>query len=69
MDDWLNNQKDDSGKTLAEQGATKITSVNIQAKTTETPDVKVKSAIVTKKDGTKEAVVAVNDWATTVTEN
>ena len=69
LDDWINNQKDDSGKTLAEQGATKITSVGIQAKATDSPDVKVASAIVTKKDGTKEAVVAVKDWGSTVTEN
>ena len=69
LDDWINNQKDGSGKTLAEQGATKITSVGIQAKATDSPDVKVASAIVTKKDGTKEAVVAVKDWASTVTEN
>lgn len=60
---------------LAEQvtaignGATKITGVNLQAKTTTAPDLKVKGAIVTKKDGTKEAVVAVKDWATEVTEN
>ena len=67
--DWINNQKDGSGKTLAEQGATKITSVGIQAKATDSPDVKVASAIVTKKDGTKEAVVAVKDWGSTVTEN
>ena len=69
LDDWINNQKDDSGKTLAEQGATKITSIGIQARTTDSPDVKVASAIVTKKDGTKEAVVAVKDWGSTVTEN
>ena len=69
LDDWINNQKDDSGKTLAEQGATKITSIGIQARTADSPDVKVASAIVTKKDGTKEAVVAVKDWASTVTEN
>ena len=69
LDDWINNQKDGSGKTLAEQGATKITSVGIQAKATDSPDVKVASAIVTKKDGTKEAVVAVKDWGSTVTEN
>ena len=67
--DWINNQKDGSGKTLAEQGATKITSVGIQAKATDSPDVKVASAIVTKKDGTKEAVVAAADWASKVTEN
>ena len=69
LNDWINNQKDTTGKTLAEQGATKITSVGIQAMTTDSPDVKVASAIVTKKDGTKEAVVAVADWASTVTEN
>lgn len=70
LDDWINNQKDDSGKTLAEQGATKITSIGIQATTIDSPDVKVASAIVTKKDGTKEAVVAAGDgWASTVTEN
>ena len=69
LNDWINNQKDGSGKTLAEQGATKITSVGIQAKATDSPDVKVASAIVTKKDGTKEAVVAVKDWGSTVTEN
>lgn len=69
LDDWINNQKDDSGKTLADQGATKITSIGIQAKTEDSPDVKVASAIVTKKDGTKEAVVAVKDWGSTVTEN
>ena len=69
LNDWMNNQKDGSGKTLAEQGATKITSIGIQARTTDSPDVKVASAIVTKKDGTKEAVVAVKDWASTVTEN
>ena len=69
LDDWINNQENEFGETLAEQGATKITSVNIQAKTTDSPDVKVASAIVTKKDGTKEAVVAVKDWASTVTEN
>ena len=69
LNDWMNNQKDASGKTLADQGATKITSIGIQAKTTDSPDVKVASAIVTKKDGTKEAVVAVKDWGSTVTEN
>ena len=69
LNDWINNQKDDSGKTLADQGATKITSIGIQAKTADSPDVKVASAIVTKKDGTKEAVVAAADWASTVTEN
>ena len=69
LNDWINNQKDDSGKTLADQGATKITSIGIQAKTADSPDVKAASAIVTKKDGTKEAVVAAADWASTVTEN
>ena len=69
LNDWINNQKDDSGKTLADQGATKITSIGIQAKTADSPDVKVASAIVTKKDGTKEAVVAAADWASKVTEN
>lgn len=69
LDDWINNHEDESGETLADQGATKITSIGIQARTADSPDVKVASAIVTKKDGTKEAVVAVADWASTVTED
>lgn len=69
LNNWLNEQTDDDHpKTLAEQGATKITSINIQAKEAGVPDVKVASAIVTKKDGTKEAVIAEKDWGSTVTE-
>lgn len=69
INNWLNEQVDDNNpKTLAEQGATKITNINIQAKEAGVPDAKVASAIVTKKDGTKEAVIAEKDWGSTVTE-
>ena len=67
IEDWLNNQKDEAGKSLADYGATKITSIGIQFKAADVPEVKVASAIVTKKDGTKVAAIAEKDWASTVT--
>ena len=51
------------------EGATKITKVIIQAKEADVPDVKISSAIVTKKDGTTKSVVPSPIWGSSVTED
>ena len=55
----------DDGK-LADNGATKITSISIQNKTTKALTVKVISAKVTKAEGTVIDVKPVGDWASSV---
>ena len=69
IEEWLSQQTNDAGQTLKDLGATKITQVRIQSKTADEISVKVKSAIVTKKDGTKEALVPNGDWASIVIED
>lgn len=69
IDEWLSFKTNDAGQTLKDLGATRITAVRIQAKVAGEFSVQVKSAIVTKKDGTKVAVVPNGDWASIVTED
>lgn len=69
IEQWLTEQTNDAGQTLKDLGASKITAVRIQTKIADELSVKVKSAIVTKKDGTKVAVVPNGDWASVVTED
>lgn len=69
IEQWLTEQTNDAGQTLKDLGASKITAVRIQTKIADELSVKVKSAIVTKKDGTKIAVVPNGDWASVVTED
>ena len=62
FDDWLNNS-------LKSKGATKIVSANIQYMDSSGLSVKVVQAIVTKKDGSKIAVVPKGDWGSEVELN
>lgn len=62
FDDWLNNS-------LKSKGATKIVSANIQYMDQSELSVKVVQAIVTKKDGSKIAVVPKGDWGSEVELN
>ncbi|MCR4954978.1 MAG: carboxypeptidase-like regulatory domain-containing protein [Treponema sp.] len=54
---------------VAKYGATKIVNCNIQNTTSDGFDVKVLSAVVTKKDGTKVNVKAIADWSSTIIED
>lgn len=69
IEEWLSQKANDAGQTLKDLGATKITQVRIQTKVADEISVKVKSAIVTKKDGTKVAVVPNGDWGSLVAED
>lgn len=71
---WLdildkNEAKEDvAGSSLKDKGATKINKANIQNMTKDAFSVKIKSAKVTKTDGTVIDVVAAKDWASNVIE-
>lgn len=67
INDWFEVNKDEeSGKTLKENGATKVSKISIQNKTKEALTVKVVSAKVTKADGSVIDVKPVKDWGSTV---
>lgn len=56
----------DSGKTLKDNGATKVEKISIQNKTASGFKVKVMSAKVTKADGSVENVTPAGDWGSEV---
>lgn len=66
INDYFEVNKDDSDKTLKDYGATKITQISIQNKTTGALTVKVVSAKVTKTDGTVIDVIPVADWGSAI---
>ena len=62
FEEWLN-------KSLKSKGATKIVSANIQNCIHDELSIKVIQAIVTKKDGSKIAVVPEHDWGSEIELN
>lgn len=66
INDWFEVETNDSGKTLKDYGATKITTISIQNKTKDALTVKVVSAKVTKADGSVIDVKPVKDWGSAV---
>lgn len=67
INNWLEVEtNNESGKTLKDNGATKINKISIQNKTKDALTVKVVSAKVTKADGTVIDVKPVGDWASSV---
>ena len=68
IDDLLN-QKNDKGKTLLDNGATKINVIGVQSKVSNKHSLTALSIKVTKKDGSVEDVVPQKDWGSTVKVN
>ncbi len=68
IDDLLN-QKNDKGKTLLDNGATKINVIGVQSKVSNKHSLTALSIKVTKKDGSVEDVVPKKDWGSTVKVN
>ena len=67
--DDLMNMKNDKGKTLIDNGATKITMIGVQSKVSNKHSLTALSIKVTKKDGSVENVVPKKDWGSTVKVN
>lgn len=68
IDDLLN-LKNDKGKTLLDNGATKINVIGVQSKVSNKHSLTALSIKVTKKDGSVEDVVPQKDWGSTVKVN
>ena len=68
IDDLLN-QKNDKGKTLLDNGATKINVIGVQSKVSNKHSLTALNIKVTKKDGSVENVVPKKDWGSTVKVN
>ena len=69
IEECLSQTKNDAGQSLKDLGATKISQIRIQSKVSEEVSLSALSAIVTKKDGSKMAVIPAGDWGSTVEEN
>ena len=65
----MSQRKNDAGQSLKDLGATKISQIRIQSKVSDEVSLSALSAIVTKKDGSKMAVIPTGDWGSTVEEN
>ena len=69
IEECLTQRKNDAGQSLKDLGATKISQIRIQSKVADEVSLSALSAIVTKKDGSKMAVIPTGDWGSTVEEN
>ena len=69
IEECLSQITNDAGQSLKDLGATKIVQIRIQSKVADEVSLSALSAIVTKKDGSKEALIPSGDWGSTVEEN
>ena len=69
IEECLSQITNDAGQSLKDLGATKIVQIRIQSKVADEVSLSALSAIVTKKDGSKEALIPSGDWGSTVEDN